>query len=60
MELLNAVGKFDDESEAGRAVVQEALELAVIMLSPIVPHVCHALWKELGHIDGRIDVAWRS
>jgi leucyl-tRNA synthetase len=58
MELLNAVGKFEDSSEAGRAVVQEALELAVIMLSPIVPHICHALWHELGHPDPVIDVSW--
>jgi leucyl-tRNA synthetase len=58
MELLNAVGKFEDQSETGRAVVQEALELAVIMLSPIVPHICHALWHELGHAEAVIDVSW--
>jgi leucyl-tRNA synthetase len=58
MELMNAVAKFDDRGAAGRAVVQEALEIAVIMLSPIVPHVCHALWRELGHSKAVIDVAW--
>jgi leucyl-tRNA synthetase len=58
MELMNAVGKFEDRSEAGRAVVQEALEMAVIMLSPIVPHACHALWHELGHTEAVIDVSW--
>ena len=31
---------------------QEALEIAVAVLSPIVPHVCHALWQELGQADG--------
>ena len=58
MELLNAIGKFDDRSPQGRAVVQEALEIAVITLSPMVPHVCHALWHELGHTTALIDVAW--
>jgi leucyl-tRNA synthetase len=58
MELLNAVGKFEDRSDAGRAVVQEALEIAVILLSPIVPHICHALWHELGHTEAVIDVTW--
>jgi leucyl-tRNA synthetase len=58
MELLNAVSKFDDRSPQGRAVVQEALEFAVIGLSPIVPHVCHALWKALGHDEAIIDVSW--
>ncbi len=58
MELMNALAKFDDGSEQGRAVVQETLELAVVMLSPIIPHVCHVLWKELGHEDALIDVRW--
>jgi leucyl-tRNA synthetase len=58
MELLNAVSRFDDRSPQGRAVVQEALEFAVVGLSPIVPHVCHALWKSLGHDEAIIDVSW--
>jgi len=58
MELMNALAKFEDESEQGRAVVQEALELVVIMLSPIVPHICHALWQELGHSGAIVDVSW--
>jgi leucyl-tRNA synthetase len=58
MELLNAVTRFDDDSEAGRAVVHEALEAVVLMLSPIVPHVCHALWRQLGHDTAPIDEPW--
>ena len=58
MELLNAVNKFDDETDAGRAVQHEALEAVVLMLSPIVPHICHALWQELGHGTPLIDQAW--
>jgi leucyl-tRNA synthetase len=58
MELLNAVNKLSDESDADRAVVREALEAVVLMLSPIVPHICHALWQELGHKTPLIDQAW--
>jgi len=58
MELLNAVTRFDDSSAAGRAVVQEALEAAVLMLSPMAPHVCHALWQVLGHESVLIDQPW--
>jgi leucyl-tRNA synthetase len=58
MELLNAVNKLDDASAAGRAVEREALEAVVLMLSPIVPHICHALWQELGHKTPLIDQAW--
>jgi leucyl-tRNA synthetase len=39
-------------------VVQEALEMAVLMLSPIVPHISHALWHALGHAEAVVDCAW--
>ena len=58
MELLNAINKFDDESAAGRSVQREALEAVVLMLSPMTPHICHALWKELGHETALIDQGW--
>ncbi|SEL79013.1 leucyl-tRNA synthetase [Pseudoxanthomonas sp. GM95] len=49
MELSNALGKFDDTSEPARAVRQEALEAAALLLNPITPHSSHALWQLLGH-----------
>ncbi|MDE3073511.1 MAG: leucine--tRNA ligase, partial [Pseudomonadota bacterium] len=49
MELLNALGKFHDQSEQGRAVRHEALEAMVLLLNPVVPHISHALWQVLGH-----------
>ena len=58
MELLNAVNRFEDTSEQGRAVVREALEAVVLMLQPMTPHICHALWKELGHETPLIDEGW--
>jgi leucyl-tRNA synthetase len=58
MELLNAVNKFEDESEQGRAVEHEALEAVVLMLSPMVPHICHSLWQVLGHSTPLIDQRW--
>ena len=38
-----------------RAVMQEALEGLVAALSPIVPHISHELWRQLGHADAVID-----
>jgi leucyl-tRNA synthetase len=58
MELLNAVGEFDDASPGGRAVVQEALDALVAVLSPIAPHICHELWLALGHPEPVIDARW--
>ena len=49
MELLNALNKFSDQSEQGRAVRHEALESMVLLLNPVVPHISHALWQVLGH-----------
>ncbi len=58
MELLNTLGRFDDASPQGRAVRQEAFSIITVALSPIVPHVCHALWQALGHTDALLDVPW--
>jgi leucyl-tRNA synthetase len=51
MELSNALSKFDDASAQGRAVKQEALEAAVLLLNPITPHASHTLWQALGHAE---------
>jgi leucyl-tRNA synthetase len=58
MELLNAIGRFRDASAQGRAVRQEACSIIAVCLSPIVPHVCHALWQALGHAGALIDQPW--
>ena len=58
MEFMNALAKFDDATPQGRAVTQEALEIVVTVLSPVVPHATHALWHALGHADALIDRRW--
>ncbi|MFN2309169.1 MAG: leucine--tRNA ligase [Gammaproteobacteria bacterium] len=58
MELINAVSRFEDATAQGRAVVQEALEAATLLLAPLVPHTCHALWQALGHSGAVVDAAW--
>ena len=57
-ELLNSLARFDDRSPQGRAVLQEALDVLVLVLSPIIPHACHALWQALGHARAVVDEAW--
>ena len=46
-ELLNLYADLKDRSPVARAVAQEVLEDAVLLLSPIVPHIATALWREL-------------
>ncbi len=58
MELVNMLYKYDDDSENGRAVRQEILENIVLMLAPIVPHVCQQLWLELGHETDIVVESW--
>jgi leucyl-tRNA synthetase len=58
MELLNALGKFDDNSDQGCAVRHEAFAAIVLLLNPITPHICHALWADLGHPDPIIAQRW--
>ena len=58
MELLNAVGRFRESGDAARSVRQEALQIAVLALSPMVPHICHALWHALGFSTAVIDERW--
>ncbi|WP_280541455.1 leucine--tRNA ligase [Chromohalobacter sp. 11-W] len=58
MELVNAIGRFEDTSPQGLAVTREALEACVLILAPIVPHACHALWEALGHETPVIDADW--
>ena len=55
MSLMNQVTKFEDSSGQGRAVVHEALTAAVLIMSPITPHICHTLWQMLGL--GDIEIA---
>jgi leucyl-tRNA synthetase len=58
MELLNTYEKTDTTGDTGRAVAQEVLENAVVLLSPIVPHIAEALWAELVPGSVLLDQAW--
>jgi len=58
MELLNELYRFEDESEQGKAVMRQAVNTVVLMLSPIVPHITQKLWQQLGHDSLIIEQAW--
>jgi leucyl-tRNA synthetase len=58
MELINEVSRFDSQGDQAGAVRQEALEAAVLLLSPITPHASHSLWQALGHDEAALNAAW--
>ena len=57
-ELLNLYADLKDDSPVARAVKQEVLEDAVLMLSPIVPHIATALWSALRPGTQLLDQPW--
>ncbi|MEM6486442.1 MAG: leucine--tRNA ligase, partial [Pseudomonadota bacterium] len=48
MELCNELARFEPSDDNERAIVGEGLSAVVRMLVPIVPHVCHHLWRAIG------------
>ena len=40
------------------AIKQEAIEIMVKCLSPVIPHVCHHLWLLLGKQGAVVDSHW--
>ena len=58
MELLNEVTRIDPEAPRAAAVEREALEAAVRLLAPVVPHVTQELWRHLGHGEPLVDARW--
>jgi leucyl-tRNA synthetase len=58
MDLMNELAKLQATDLAARQLMQEALESIVLLLSPIVPHICHALWQALKPGTELLDQAW--
>jgi leucyl-tRNA synthetase len=60
-----AVGRGDEETTVGVierpgtvAVLKEAIESLVLMLSPFAPHMAEELWEALGHTGGVVAAGW--
>jgi leucyl-tRNA synthetase len=58
MELLNEVVRLNDQQPQSIAVRHEALTSAVLLLSPIAPHICHRLWHALGNTGAVANAPW--
>jgi len=58
MELLNDVAKLTALDTQSIAVRHEALTCAILLLSPVAPHICHSLWAALGNSESVADASW--
>ncbi|MDP3088310.1 MAG: leucine--tRNA ligase [Methylotenera sp.] len=58
MEMMNALAKLDSSDDVTRSVRQEVLQNVALLLSPIVPHICQAIWAELCPQSHILDADW--
>ena len=74
MELVNELYAFSETTPHGQpsknppagavvrpqtlAVMREALDSLVVMLSPFAPHTAEELWQMLGHSEGLVRAKW--
>ncbi|MET1256812.1 leucine--tRNA ligase [Aliikangiella maris] len=58
MELTNAIAKFTVNNEQDKKVIKFALDQAIILLSPVTPHMAQALWQASGQQSLIVDVTW--
>ncbi|RMF19436.1 MAG: leucine--tRNA ligase [Gammaproteobacteria bacterium] len=59
-ELINLVTDTQSKAQGDdvRATIHEALETSILLLAPITPHICHALWQAFGHEEAVLDAGW--
>jgi leucyl-tRNA synthetase len=64
-ECLRIGQQSDDVSSVGTmeriatvAVLKEAVEALVLMISPFTPHMAEELWERLGHAGGIVAAGW--
>ncbi|WP_289030970.1 leucine--tRNA ligase [uncultured Paraglaciecola sp.] len=58
MELLNHLQKAPQDNAQDLAVLREGIDTLVLLLAPIAPHICHVMWKDLGHSEGVETAPW--
>ncbi|MFA7607414.1 MAG: class I tRNA ligase family protein, partial [Rhodocyclaceae bacterium] len=57
--MLNTLEKATaEDGDALACVVEEGLSILLRVLSPIAPHLVHALWHECGFGDDILSTAW--
>jgi leucyl-tRNA synthetase len=59
MKMLNALDRAPRADSLARAqLVAEGLSILLRVQSPITPHICHGLWRELGYAGDILDAGW--
>lgn len=58
MTLVNHISEMPLQSETDQLLKQEAIEVILRLLSPIVPHLTQSLWQALGHAGLLMNEPW--
>ncbi len=58
MELFNELSPYAASGEAEPALMREAVDALILILSPFTPFVCEELWQRTGHSDSILDQSW--
>ena len=58
MELFNDISQLSDNDAQSIAVKHEAFTSAILLLAPIVPHICHSLWHKMGNQNSIAEASW--
>lgn len=58
MELSNMLYAYRDQEEQDLAVLKEAINTLIILLSPFAPHICEEMWQVCGHQDSICQQSW--
>ena len=58
MELINALTRLDKDNESNKAILREGLQVILLLMSPIVPHITQALWNASDQSGLIMDATW--
>ena len=58
MKLFNELSAYSIETEDDQYFLHSGISFLLRLLAPITPHICHALWQQLGFKKAIIDASW--
>ncbi|MBU1049793.1 leucine--tRNA ligase [Candidatus Bipolaricaulota bacterium] len=58
MELFNELSPYIAGDTADAALLRQAVDSLILILSPFTPFVCEELWQRTGHEDSILDQSW--
>lgn len=58
MELINDIYKYKEMDDRNEAVIKEAIETVVVIVSPFAPHLGEELWEMIGKKGSVFDISW--